>query len=644
MASGTASSVVFVTGGPRIQLSVSTPTWTETTVTVSYTLRYLSGSINASDVSRCQFAIEIDGTKVSGGSYTPTGLAGQVVTITSGTTTINRTGGPRIFTAAAVMSFNGTWNDVVGDSRGCSLGLEIQGTGIGDDWTVISYNMNGGYGNIGPTYKSPGVVTQITTSTPTRSGYNFLGWADSPYATQVEYTSGQYYYDDVSVILYAVWEPKTYTITYSANGGSGAPSIQTKQHGSYTFYLSSVEPTRTGYTFKGWGTSSTATSPSYYPGDNFIGNYDLDLYAVWSEVSTDLYISDLAVDRCTSSGVLSETGTYAKITGDYVAANGYDSITIEYRVLGSTGSYTAVGTISVGSTSGVINYRCGGSFSIEENYQFRVTISDAVGNEVSYTATLATMNYVMDFMQGGTGLTIGAAATSQGFNVIWPSTFNDSVTVPQFEASGNVSFTGTTSSFDCSANQYIDLPTDVRMDGTQFLGVQNTSNGRPMLVNHIGLERGFYIQLQNTSGTFNNLLGVNSSNETEFGWTSGGLRGDVRKTLWSGSWRATSSKSITGAQKYNVFIIRYSNSTTTNKACYLIRSFADKTSGYLYGGTVFPGSDGSTAYMAGFTFYFSNRTSSSETWTLYDGCQVGWTSSIFNWTDQTYIYSIEGLI
>ena len=44
---------------------------------------------------------------------------------------------------------------------------------------------------------------------------------------------------------------KSYSVKYNANGGSGAPSSQTKWHGT-ALTLSSTKPTRTGYTFKGW--------------------------------------------------------------------------------------------------------------------------------------------------------------------------------------------------------------------------------------------------------------------------------------------------------------------------------------------------------------------------------------------------------
>lgn len=70
-----------------------------------------------------------------------------------------------------------------------------------------------------------------------------------------------------------------WTVNYNANGGSGAPPSQTKTYGS-NLTLSSTKPTRTGYTFKGWATSSTG-GVSYTPGSTFSTNATTTLYAVW---------------------------------------------------------------------------------------------------------------------------------------------------------------------------------------------------------------------------------------------------------------------------------------------------------------------------------------------------------------------------
>ena len=76
--------------------------------------------------------------------------------------------------------------------------------------------------------------------------------------------------------------PKTtYTISYNANGGSGAPSNQTKTHGT-ALKLSTTVPTRSGYAFVGWATSSSATSATYASGASYTTDANITLYAVWT--------------------------------------------------------------------------------------------------------------------------------------------------------------------------------------------------------------------------------------------------------------------------------------------------------------------------------------------------------------------------
>lgn len=69
----------------------------------------------------------------------------------------------------------------------------------------------------------------------------------------------------------------SYTVSYNANGGSGAPSSQTKWHGE-DLTLSNTKPTRTGYTFLNWTGSDGKT---YSPGGTYSGNGGLTLTANW---------------------------------------------------------------------------------------------------------------------------------------------------------------------------------------------------------------------------------------------------------------------------------------------------------------------------------------------------------------------------
>lgn len=70
-----------------------------------------------------------------------------------------------------------------------------------------------------------------------------------------------------------------YTVAYDANGGSGAPSAQTKYHDT-DLVLSKTVPTKKGHSFQGWATSA-AGQVVYKAGDTYSNNEDVTLYAVW---------------------------------------------------------------------------------------------------------------------------------------------------------------------------------------------------------------------------------------------------------------------------------------------------------------------------------------------------------------------------
>jgi hypothetical protein len=71
----------------------------------------------------------------------------------------------------------------------------------------------------------------------------------------------------------------SYTVSYNANGGSGAPGSQTKWR-DQTLKLSTTKPTRTGYSFQGWATSASG-GVAYAAGGNYTANSAATLYAVW---------------------------------------------------------------------------------------------------------------------------------------------------------------------------------------------------------------------------------------------------------------------------------------------------------------------------------------------------------------------------
>lgn len=106
---------------------------------------------------------------------------------------------------------------------------------------------------------------------------------DSNSQSKTYWDSGKAYSDNyltITELSIQITYNEKYTVSYNANGGTGAPAAQTKTHGT-ALTLSSTKPTYTGRTFQGWGTTSTDTSVDYQPGANYTTDSDITLYAIW---------------------------------------------------------------------------------------------------------------------------------------------------------------------------------------------------------------------------------------------------------------------------------------------------------------------------------------------------------------------------
>lgn len=145
---------------------------------------------------------------------------------------------------------------------------------------IISYNANGGGGAPGNQTKQHGTALTLSSTIPTWTGHTFSGWNTAQNGTGTMYQPGGSYTANTNAVLYAQWNLVFYTITYNGNNGTGVPDPQTKGHGQ-TAYLSSITPTRTGYTFFRWNTAADGSGQDYSP----IGRFDRDanttLYATW---------------------------------------------------------------------------------------------------------------------------------------------------------------------------------------------------------------------------------------------------------------------------------------------------------------------------------------------------------------------------
>lgn len=194
-----------------------------------------------------------------------------------------------------------------------------------------------------------------------------------------------------------------YNIKYDANGGSGTPSAQEQEYGSY-ITITTDEPTRTGYSFLGWSADENATTASYVAGDDYQPNADTTLYAVWK--SNDLVLEPNKDYTATIS--TAGTSVYYSFTPSTTATYGI------YSVHGSGDTYVYL----YDSSNKVIakdddagpgsNFRLTYNLTAGETYRFRIKFysSSTTGNipfyfgEV-YTVSIAGINNITEVTGSG---------------------------------------------------------------------------------------------------------------------------------------------------------------------------------------------------------------------------------------------------
>ena len=206
---------------------------------------------------------------------------------------------------------------------------------------TITFNANGGSG--GPGTMTTGNTFKVPTTTPTKSGYEFVGWTKTKDDPSILWDPGdtKYIYSDTT--LYAYWK-KTYTLTYKANGGSGAPANQTGYH----IVIPDTKPTKSGYTFYEWNSKSDGTGTGFQPGDSVNLNGNGTLYAIWKQYT--LTYDGNATDA---------TGVPAAVKGGEVTITTAVPTRSGYTFLGWATSATA----TTPSTTYVKNY----SFTMKAN-------------------------------------------------------------------------------------------------------------------------------------------------------------------------------------------------------------------------------------------------------------------------------------
>lgn len=212
----------------------------------------------------------------------------------------------------------------------------------------------------------------------------------------------------------SVAKKTSYAVTYNANGGSGAPSAQTKWHGT-TLKLSTTKPTRSGYTFQGWATSASG-AVKYTPGGSYTANAAVTLYAVWKAAYWVPKITSLKALRCDANGVLDADGKYALVTFSWQVYSGFTANSATVTCNGATTNATLV---KASDTKGAGSALVGaGALSVDGTYTASVKVTDTSSNSTNYASkavTVSTAKFPLDLLAGGDGIAFGKAASLSGY-------------------------------------------------------------------------------------------------------------------------------------------------------------------------------------------------------------------------------------
>ena len=147
---------------------------------------------------------------------------------------------------------------------------------------AISFSGNGGYDAPSTVYKASNVSSiTLPSGKPIRDGYTFKCWNTKSDGSGTNYYPGGSYSNNADVTLYAIWSVVYYTVSFNANGGTGAPNSLTKASNVYGVTIPSTKPTRSGYVFSHWNTRADGGGTSYNPGNSYTNDESVTLYAIW---------------------------------------------------------------------------------------------------------------------------------------------------------------------------------------------------------------------------------------------------------------------------------------------------------------------------------------------------------------------------
>ena len=191
---------------------------------------------------------------------------------------------------------------------------------------------------------------------------------------------------------------KSFTVTFSANGGKGkAPAAQTVKAGSSITLPGKGSLTKTGCTFGGWNTSADGTGTNYAAGSSYTVTGTITLYAKWDSGSATTYTVTYDINGGTGTTPATQTAG----SGSSIILPGKDGLT-------KTGC--AFGGWNTNADGTGISYAAGASYTVTGDITLYAKWDS--GSVAPYTVTFD--------INGGTGTTPAAQTAKPGFSITLP--------------------------------------------------------------------------------------------------------------------------------------------------------------------------------------------------------------------------------
>ena len=185
-------------------------------------------------------------------------------------------------------------------------------------FTVV-FDSNGGDGTMTAQKINVGVTAALSANTFTKASYRFAGWNTKADGTGTAYTDKQSVADlaadGESVTLYAVWE-QLYTVSFAANGGTGAMENAFDISGDYTLPANAFTAPD-GKRFKCWSVNGTEKAV----GDTITVTANTTVTAVWADVYTVSFAANGGTGTMTPV-VVDASGEYTLPENGFTAPDG----------------------------------------------------------------------------------------------------------------------------------------------------------------------------------------------------------------------------------------------------------------------------------------------------------------------------------